>query len=118
MNLKSNQTCLSRPSPPHHHQSLSKSAVVVWTGQKTSNRSDFYFPLSEPIIEKSSSKAPVEEDLKIELFSAKMKGMQELFGARKLNISAIQLQLTAQSNANEDTGKSSRLKRSRRSFDD
>jgi len=90
----------------------------MWTGQKTSNRSDFYFPLSEPIIEKSSSKAPVEEDLKIELFSAKMKGMQELFGAGKLNISAIQLQLTAQSNAKEDTGKSSRPKRSRRSFDD
>ena len=50
---------------------------------------------------------------KLMFASAKMKGLQELLAAEKLNVSAIQLQLTAQSQTADDS-LHSRPKRSRR----
>ena len=50
---------------------------------------------------------------KLVFASAKMKGLQELLAAEKLNVSAIQLQLTAQSQTADDS-LHSRPKRSRR----
>ena len=68
---------------------------------------------SKPAVTTAAAAVTAVGGEKLMFASAKMKGLQELLAAEKLNVSAIQLQLTAQSQTADDS-LHSRPKRSRR----
>lgn len=95
---------------------LQPNGLFVDCGMSTDDQP--FFPVSDSASDKkkTNTSQPVAAAAaaeKLLLLSAKMKGLQELMAAEKLNVSAIQLQLTAQSQTTDDS-LHSRPKRSRR----